>query len=241
MEPAAALCLLLLAVAAWLADRRARRIASHRPVVQALVAFLFADVLRKVACVFLGHLAGDTRPYIGAARAVYHAQELLFVGWGAVLCALVVATFGEGSRRRLGLGAIGVAMLAVEAGLLVSYPLHRGVSREATYGVLHLAWTVAALACFVTVLVRESRTCTTLARVVSPPRECALWTLAAAMAVPSGPYLRSMPSRDWPSANAISAFVLVALIVRHLQWIRGSGQPSPCTLSGAPLGSSRPA
>lgn len=134
-------CVAAEGLALALSWRLARR-APHGPVVSLCAFAVVADLWIQLAHVLV--LADAPRPFAGGARALYHVETALVLGWPALLAATCWRAFGRtvpvlSSRLRDGRrGAtdyIAGAWLGLVVGLAVVYP----IGRARTQLVLHVA------------------------------------------------------------------------------------------------------
>lgn len=93
-----------------------------------LSATLCFAVLSDIA-VAVGYsliLKGAPKPFCGVARAWYHAEGVLVLGWPALLSLAVQNAFARGEKARIGFSAIvSGAWIGISVGLALTYPSDR--------------------------------------------------------------------------------------------------------------------
>ena len=122
---------------------------SYRPVALLFAVVTLADWIRL--WIDRGILSDTPRPYTGAARAGYHAEQALFLTWPAGLAAVAGWVFH--GRRPWG---VAIAYGAVLASLALGYPQIRQGSLATAYLAIHIVAFGYALTCIVQRLLKAT-------------------------------------------------------------------------------------
>src|SRR4051812_3600237 len=118
----------------------AKKYPEHRPIALLLSFGLASDVLRQALQWWvLGPAYAELHgaPATGWLRVLVHMEQSLFVAWPISLAAVPFKRF-----LRKPIWWLGLAYLAFELGLVLSYPAVRGQSLQRVY----LGWQLACLA-----------------------------------------------------------------------------------------------
>jgi len=137
---------IVLAVLAW---RYARTNARHRPIA-ALVTFSVADNVLRQALTLANapaYAAAHGAPLTGWARAAFHADELLVLGWPAGLAGVAALVLLEEPHRRRAAAAAGGVWGLAALGLALAYPGVRGALLGRCYLAADLVALAAVVAC----------------------------------------------------------------------------------------------
>jgi hypothetical protein len=209
---------LLQAIAALVAFRAARGRPARRPVARLLAAAALADAARW----WIAGALPAIGPYRGAARALYHLEQALFLLWPAGVAAVALRIF---ARRAP--GPIAAAHAIVLAALVAGYPALRGRPLGWIYAGVHLAALVAACAALAVWLRRRE-----------PPRlehVSALFVIALDAVLFLGPYFPPEldPFGAWGLAQIVYAalyLILIAVFATGVPW----GRPTSSLASDSP-------
>lgn len=194
---------------AWARAAPGRRL-PYLPAARKLWAFLAASLAADGARALLQGLvlARHPRPFVGWARAAFHAEQSLFIGWPFGLAALLAVLFRRPDAREWPRLATYSTAWATTCALLASrYPELRGASLGETYGQIEAALLCAAVAH----LFGDPHEGPWL----DCPRRAALWLLVADGATLAGPYLARSPFALWWLAQ-VASVVAYLLITREL-------------------------
>jgi hypothetical protein len=193
----------LRAVVAALAVLLARRHHGHRPVAIFLVAQAMIDPLSW----WLNHGPLDVpRPYTGALRVLFHADQAGFISWSLGIAAVCTAVF----LRRRPWSVLGAGVVAFAA-LVVGYPAPlRGAALGRAYAVIDAVAVIWSLGCAIVWTKRSARP--------RPEQACALVLGGMDIALFFGPYAppAPWPFESWSSAQVVYMLMFCALALVHM-------------------------
>jgi hypothetical protein len=120
----------------------------HRPVAAVVVGNLIADVVRRGLALLNApaYAAAHGAPLTGLGRALFHADEALFLAWPFGLAALAALVFLEEPHRRRVAALVGSMWGLSSLALALAYPMFRGPALGRVYLAVELTSLAAIIA-----------------------------------------------------------------------------------------------